>query len=339
MKLSVIIPHYDSVGELSKTMQNGLLQTLENQNFNKADYEVIIVDDLSPNKVEGIEQFKMNLTYLQLEKNMGVALARQVGIQHATGDYVMFIDNDDDLFSKKTLSDLYSELSKDTMILVSGFLEDTNKDNEENKRIFIPHFNDKTWMHGKVYNRKFLIDNEISFKPHLRYCEDAYFNNLAFALAWDKVKFIKNISYIWKWNNNSITRNNNKEYNTRYFCDYIKAVRTSLNNLKARKDERLDFCILNNALQSIGYIYYYLQQGDFKKEAVRKAPAYREIIEQFKAFYNQYEGIYDWINEKTFIEAMNNARNMQNERNLILERQTFKQFIKGLGLKSHKIFD
>lgn len=339
MKLSVIIPHCDKIGKLSKEMQNGLLQTLENQDFNKQDYEVIIVDDLSPYKVEGIEKFDMNLTYLQLEKNVGVALARQVGIEHAKGDYVMFIDNDDDLFSKKTLSDLVKELEEDTKILVSGFLEDTNQNNADKKRIFIPHFNDKTWMHGKVYNRKFLIDNEITFKPHLRYCEDAYFNNIAFALAWDKIKFIKTISYVWKWNENSITRNNNKEYNTKYFCDYIKACKTSLNNLKSRKDERLDFAVLNNALQSIGYIYYYLQQGEFKKEAVRKSPSYKEIIEQFKAFYNQYEGIYDWINEKTFIEAMNTARNMQNERNLILERQTFKQFIKGLGLKSHKVFD
>lgn len=339
MRFSVIIPHYDRLGDLSKKMKTGLLQMLENQDFNKNDYEVIIVDDLSPFSVEGLEEYTMDLTYLKLEKNEGVALARQIGIQHAKGDYVLFIDNDDNLFSKKTLSTMDLLLDKDTLVLATGFLEDTNQDNNDGKRIFLPHYNDKTWMHGKVYNRKFLIDNEISFKPHLRYCEDAYFNNLAFALAWDKVKFSNEITYVWSWNENSITRRNDKEYNTKYFCDYIKATKTSLNNLKARKDERIEFVVLNIALQSLGYIYYYFQQKEFRKESVRQSPSYKEAMEQFKAFYNQYEGIYDWVNYDTFVDAMMKARIMQTNRQPILERQTFKQFIKGLGLRSHKIFD
>ena len=40
-----------------------------------------------------------------------------------------------------------------------------------------------------------------------------------------------------------------------------------------------------------------------------------------------------------FIDAMNKARAMQCDREPIIERQTYKQFIKGLGLKSHKVFD
>lgn len=62
-------------------------------------------------------------------------------------------------------------------------------------------------------------------------------------------------------------------------------------------------------------------------------------MEQFKAFYRQYEGVYDVVNENSFIEAMNSARALQCSKQMIVERQTFKQFIKGLGLRSHKIFD
>ena len=341
MRFSVIIPHYDKLGDLSKKMKTGLLQTLENQTLSKSDYEVLIVDDLSPFSIEGLEEYTMDLKYLKLEKNEGVALARQIGIEHAKGDYVLFIDNDDNLFSKKTLATLDLLLDDDTCVLSTGFLEDTNQNNSEGKRIFIPHFNDKTWMHGKVYKRQFLLDNEISFKPHLRYCEDAYFNNLAFSLAWDKVKFSKEITYIWNWNENSITRRNDKEYNTKYFCDYIKATKTSLNNLKTRKDnqDKLNFVVMNIALQSIGYIYYYFQQKEFRSEKVRQSPSYKEAMEQFKSFYTQYEGIYDFINYEAFLDAMVKARIMQTNRQQILERQTFKQFIKGLGLKSHKIFD
>ena len=339
MKLSVIIPHYDSTGELSKTMKNGLLQTLENQTLSKNDFEVLIVDDLSPFSVEGLDNTALDLKYLKLEKNVGVALARQIGIEHAKGDYVLFIDNDDNLFSKDSLKTMVDALDPDTLILSSGFLEETNTKGASGKTIYLPHTKDKTWMHGKVYNRKFLMDKEISFKPHLRYCEDAYFNNIAFALSWDKTKFINDMTYIWKWNDNSITRKNDKEFNTKYFCDYIKACKTSLNNLKARNDDRLYFVVISLAMQSIGYSYYFLQQREFKKEAIKKAPSYKETIEQFKAFYKQYEGLYDVVNEQSFYEAMNSARQLQCSKALIVERQTFKQFIKGLGLKSHKVFD
>ena len=339
MKLSVIIPFYDAVGSIAKTIRKGLLQTLENQTLCKSEYEVLIVDDLSPFSVEGYEDLTLDLKYLKLEKNMGVALARQVGIEQAKGDYVMFIDNDDDLFSKETLEKMINALDKDTMILSTAFLEETNQKGKSGKTIYLPHTNDKTWMHGKLYNRQFLIDNEISFKPHLRYCEDAYFNNIAFALAWGKAKFINEITYYWKWNENSITRRNDKEFNTKYFCDYIKATKTSLNNLKARENEKLQFVVINLAMQSIGYAYYFLQQREFRKEAIRKTPYYAKTIEEFKSFYTQYEGLYDIISENSFIEAMNTARNLQCSKQLIVERQTFKQFIKSLGLRSHKVFD
>lgn len=341
MKLSVIIPHYDSVGELSKTMRKGLLQTLENQTLSKTEFEVLIVDDLSPFSVEGLEDITLDLKYLKLEKNMGVALARQVGIDNAKGDYVMFIDNDDDLFNTKALETLINSLDEKTMILSSGFLEDTGQKGASGKTIYLPHTKDKTWMHGKLYNRQFLIDNDIAFRPHLRYCEDAYFNNIAFALSWENTKFINDITYIWKWNDNSITRRNDKEFNTKYFCDYIKASKTSLNNLKARtKDQdKLSFAVISLALQSIGYIFYFFQQKEFKSERVKQSPTYKEAMEQFKAFYKQYEGVYDVVNEQSFIEAMNSARALQCSKQMIVERQTFKQFIKGLGLRSHKIFD
>ena len=40
MKLSVIIPFYDAVGSIAKTIRKGLLQTLENQTLSKKEFEV-----------------------------------------------------------------------------------------------------------------------------------------------------------------------------------------------------------------------------------------------------------------------------------------------------------
>ena len=68
MKLSVIIPFYDAVGSIAKTIRKGLLQTLENQTLSKNEFEVLIVDDLSPFSVEGYEDLTLDLKYLKLEK-------------------------------------------------------------------------------------------------------------------------------------------------------------------------------------------------------------------------------------------------------------------------------
>ena len=149
MKLSVIIPFYDAVGSIAKTIRKGLLQTLENQTLSKSEYEVLIVDDLSPFSVEGYEDLTLDLKYLKLEKNMGVALARQVGIEQAKGEYVMFIDNDDDLFAKDTLEKMIKALDKDTMILSTAFLEETNQKGASGKTIYLPCIHVLSFVCGK----------------------------------------------------------------------------------------------------------------------------------------------------------------------------------------------
>ena len=60
-------------------------------------------------------------------------------------------------------------------VLVSTFIEEMR----------VPELNyinremDSTFVHGKVYNRKYLLDNNIRFNPKLTIHEDSYFNCLA----------------------------------------------------------------------------------------------------------------------------------------------------------------
>jgi len=62
-------------------------------------------------------------------------------------------------------------------------------------------------VHGKVFNRQYLIDNKIRFPDELEYSGDMMFLWLAFSLT-KKIAWIDNNFYIWKWNPNSITRRN-----------------------------------------------------------------------------------------------------------------------------------
>lgn len=91
MNISVVVPTYNRVDRLKKT-----IQSLENQTYPKNDFEVIIVSDGS---TDGTDEYlssintPLQLTYLR-QNNQGPAAARNEGIKNAQGDIILFIDDD-----------------------------------------------------------------------------------------------------------------------------------------------------------------------------------------------------------------------------------------------------
>ena len=91
-------------------------------------FEVIIVDDCSPDNSCEIAKSFMNrddrFTYIRHEKNQGVSAARNTGIEHATGDYILFLDPDD-LYEKNLLRVCAAALKRNPVdVLVYSFTED-----------------------------------------------------------------------------------------------------------------------------------------------------------------------------------------------------------------------
>lgn len=87
-RVSIIIPCYNASEFISETLESIFKQSHRN-------YEIIIVDDGSTDKsAEIIQKVKEPLTYI-FQKNGGVSKARNTGLEHATGDYILFLDADD----------------------------------------------------------------------------------------------------------------------------------------------------------------------------------------------------------------------------------------------------
>lgn len=89
-KVSVIIPVYNSSKHLRECLDSVIRQSYKN-------LEIIIVDDKSSDdSVSIIESYKdKRIKLIKLEKNSGVAVARNVGIDNSIGMYISFIDSDD----------------------------------------------------------------------------------------------------------------------------------------------------------------------------------------------------------------------------------------------------
>lgn len=88
---SIIIPLYNTENYIEKCLKSVMWQTYEN-------YECIIINDgstdLSCEKAK--EYIKSDNRFIVLEQeNKGLSMARNYGIQKASGDYLVFLDSDD----------------------------------------------------------------------------------------------------------------------------------------------------------------------------------------------------------------------------------------------------
>ena len=91
VKVSVVIPTYNRASLLKRAIKSVLCQTYP-------DFEVIIVDDGSTdNTEEVIRSFDdKRVKYIKLKKNKGYPVALNKGVKTAKGEYIGFLDSDDE---------------------------------------------------------------------------------------------------------------------------------------------------------------------------------------------------------------------------------------------------
>tara|TARA_A100001035_G_scaffold19330_2_gene13130 strand:- start:20 stop:847 length:828 start_codon:yes stop_codon:yes gene_type:complete len=94
MKISVIIPTYNRKKTLARAIQSVINQSL-------SPFEILIVDDGSNDGTEEwVKDNFQNIKYIY-QNNHGVSSARNIGIENAYGDWVAFLDSDDEWLPNK----------------------------------------------------------------------------------------------------------------------------------------------------------------------------------------------------------------------------------------------
>lgn len=177
-KISVIIPCFNGEKTLSRCLDSILAQTYKN-------FEVIIVDDgSSDGSVSLIEQYTLKDSRITLvaKANGGVGSARNLGLKHASGDFIQFIDCDDDIHAdmfekmlealQKTGSDI--AVCRFTHSCFKAFLPAGIYD-MQNKADFNKFYTDffsfnVPW--NKLYKRKVITEN---YDETLKIFEDGLF--------------------------------------------------------------------------------------------------------------------------------------------------------------------
>ncbi len=127
MKISVVIPTFNRIKILDRTLDSVINQTIK-------PYEIIVVDDGSNDQTGNWIKNKFPEINYFYQKNMGVSTARNTGIDMAKGDWIAFLDSDD-------------EWNKDKLELQSKAIHN-------NKDIPLSHTNEIWIKNGVRINQK-----------------------------------------------------------------------------------------------------------------------------------------------------------------------------------------
>lgn len=285
-KISVIIPVYNAEKYIGKCLENILLQTM-------VDFEVILINDGSQDSSAHICNDiakRDNRVIVLNQENMGPSIARNKGIEKATGEYIVFIDSDD-YVEKDFLEVLLGEMDEECDWVLCGYEREYN--NQENlihklchqckvislhseyekrkflfKNLFKYVINWELW--GKCFRSSIIKENDIRLPENINFAEDLYFCTL-YALYANKIKCIPYIGYHYVESEGSIM---GKSYDMVRANEMISLVSRLENEIQKRKLKyfRKEICC-------VFYFYLRIQLVEFLYNHLEDMQKFEEVIE------------------------------------------------------------
>lgn len=276
-KFSIIVPVYNVEEYIGDCLESIINQT-------EKDFEVIVVNDGTKDK--SIEIAKKYPVKIVEEENKGLSAARNLGVKHAKGDYIIFIDSDD--YIEKDLLKELSNAIKDKPDIVRYQIQEVYDD----KRVVKHEEKGFETCNGEkafseickyycvesaccyCYRRKFFVSNKFLFKEGT-YHEDFGLIPLVIMKA-KSVKSIEYIGYNYRQREDSIMTSQNyskvKKKVDDFLTHYIFLI-TEINKEKVNAQYFKSF-ISNSLILKITE----LNKEDYKK--------YKKILKQERVYDN-----------------------------------------------------
>lgn len=203
-KISVIIPVFNSSLYLDHCLSTVVNQTLK-------DIEIILIDDGSTddslNVIKNYAKKYNNIKYTSKE-NEGQAIARNIGIQMSSGEFITFIDSDD-YIELNMLEKLYNIAKSDNSdIVLCDYVEEYSNKNIEKKSLYIEADNiNKSYILCVAGPCSKIINSNIFKKNDIKFLEGNIYEDLAvipaLALYSNKISYCNEILYHYVIRQNS----------------------------------------------------------------------------------------------------------------------------------------
>lgn len=215
-KVSVVIPVYNVAEYLDECIKSVVSQEYE-------DKEIILIDDGSTDgSSDKCDTWAQKYDFIRTvhQENAGICAARNVGLQLACGEYVVFVDSDDYLAHKNVFSAFaqkleqenadivvgdYARLWNGRILTTAGHKSFCYYERESGAFRFCGFFSVGVLAYawGKMYRRSFLQKNSILFGDYT-YAEDKMFNCLCYGYG-ARYAFLDDTTYIYRKNDTSVS--------------------------------------------------------------------------------------------------------------------------------------
>lgn len=289
-KISIIVPAYNSEKNIECCIKSIEKQTYKN-------LEIIIINDGSKDNTRSIcekMQKQYNNIILINQENAGVSASRNVGIDKATGKYIMFVDSDD-FIEANTLEVMlrYNEEEADlTIANYKKYYSENNiinnvsvEEKKYNKKEFLDYFWDLYYANlinspcFRIYKKDIIKKNNINFNLNYELGEDLIFN-LQYLDKCENIYILKEYLYNYRYSINSLTtkyRENYLEIQMK-LSEYIKEFLINNNAYNSKNEKQMNKNICNIIISSIQSLFL-PSSGLSRKEKRRIIKRYLNLKE------------------------------------------------------------
>ncbi len=238
--VSVIIPVYNREKHIKQCLEIITNQTYEN-------LEIIVVNDGSTDSsMEIAKQYPVKI--IEHPKNRGLSAARNTGIDNATGKYIHFMDDDDEINLAFYENLVKASEATGTDISASGMISQATKHKTQlfkhrKEYLSLQERLTATYVGKWGYVWRYLFKLDFLKKYNLRFEDGRLMEDLAFSFAAiyyaNKVVTVPNAEYLYVFTPNSIVNTDNPEVRKKRRTDKKHAQQFILNFAQEHGDFKI----------------------------------------------------------------------------------------------------
>ena len=317
-KLNILIPQYNECEvDISPLLDSIAIQ----QNIDFDEIGVIICNDGSDYILcdNFIQSYPFDIQYYK-ESHKGVSATRNFLLNKSDAEYVMFCDADDMFYNACGLWILFREFEKGEFdAFISTFIEEARDDDSV---MYINHDIDTTFVHGKVYRKQYLIDNNIRFNDLLTIHEDSYFVTLAQKCTdSSRIKYCPTSFYLWRWRYNSVCRHDPK-YILKTYINMIDSNDALVDEFVKR--EMFDEANLHVGLMIFDTYYTFNKEEWVNQDNIE----YRDKTEKrFSEYYKKRKEMWINLSNEDKMRLSNTIRQRSIREGMMMENITLDDWI------------
>lgn len=323
MTLDILVPQFREDDSVARYLFESIAMQ---QGINFKDIRVIVCNDGSDVHLsdEFVTGWPYMVDYFRCE-HQGVSATRNACLDRSTADLVMFCDIDDGFYSNLGLWTIFKVFEKrpETDVYISTFIEELER---PEGITYVDHApSDGTFVHGKVFRRAYLIENNIRFNPKLTIHEDSYFNRLA-QFCTDNVFRSDATFYLWRFRKESVCRRDSRDLYLLRTYGNLMDTETELTEELLRRGKEMEAAEL--ACSVLYMSYYMLCEGRWlTKEAESYA---KSASHRIRLYYDRYKALIATIPIEKRMAISQNERGKAIKEGMLMERSGMKTWLNSL---------